>query len=169
MQAQSRQGTATTINKQDTGFHSHKVLTIRGLISRGRRGGCLEHKPTRTSKIKDASNMFIPCLTTIDLTRPSHQRLQVATPIMRAIRPILRVATTALSSGDRQRNASSNLQTTMALASARARHTRTRMLSLLGVRTVDLQPGTRYHPRLAYSNSSNSRRLPFLARMRHQY
>lgn len=121
MMVEARAGTATSTNKADTAAHMardhSKVLTIRA-----HHVECLECRRSHSIQPTDASRTSIRCHTKTGPTRLSRQRQQAATPIMRAIRPILRVATIAPLTGDLPRNARNNPATTTALALTRVSH-----------------------------------------------
>lgn len=118
LMGQARVGTVTSTNKEDMAARMakdrSKVLTIRA-----HHVGCLECRRSHSIQPTDASRTSIRCHTKTDPMRLSHQLPQAATPIMRAIRPILRVATIAPLTGGRLRNARNNPATTTALASTR--------------------------------------------------
>lgn len=89
------------------------------------RDGCLGCRPSLSTRPTGATRTSTRCQTKIAHTRPSHPQLQAATPIMRAIRPILRVAIIVPLNGSLRRSDPTNPRTITASASAKANHTRT--------------------------------------------
>lgn len=159
----ARGGLATSINQQGTAVLTTKVAIRKDPIIRDPRGGCLECRPIRNIRTTGVSKTSTLCRIKIDHTKRSHQQLLAATPIMRAIRPILQVAITARLSDSLPRNAPSNPKTTMGLALTKPNQPSPRALRLVFLMAA-VTRGTRSMPHLEL-NSSNSQPQLYHGRM----